>query len=105
MAIRPPDFGRPVPPFDQSRLRQLEELQASEEARRAGRRATAGFDVDQNTAVLLAKLQQAFKVDTNAAVISKALALAKIASEHAGPDNTVTIVGEGKPPVKVSLAE
>jgi hypothetical protein len=65
----------------------------------------ASFDVDEQTVELLAKLQKRFGVDTNAAVIRKALALANIASEHAGPDNTITISGEGQPPMKVALAE
>ena len=65
----------------------------------------ASFDVDERTAELLAKLQKRFGVDTNAAVISRALALANIASDHAGPDNTVTISGEGRGAVKVALAE
>ena len=65
----------------------------------------ASFDVDERTEKLLLKLQKAFGVDTNAAVISRALALANIAGEHAGPDHTVTISGEGKKPVKVALAE
>ena len=64
----------------------------------------ASFDVDKRTAELLAKLQKKFGVDTNAEVISRALALANIASDHAGHDNTVTISGEGKTPVKVTLA-
>jgi hypothetical protein len=39
------------------------------------------------------------------AVIRKALALANVARQHAGSDNTITITSdEGKPPVKVSLA-
>ena len=46
-----------------------------------------------------------FGVKTNAAVIRKALALANVASQHAGSDNTITITSdEGKPPVNVSLA-
>jgi hypothetical protein len=64
----------------------------------------ASFDIDARTATLLLKLQKRFGVDTNAAVISRALALADIASEHAGPDNTVTITGDGQEPVKVRLA-
>ena len=63
----------------------------------------ASFDVDERTEKLLLKLQKRFGVDTNAAVISKALVLADIASEHAGPDNTVTISGDGQEPVKVRL--
>ncbi len=65
----------------------------------------ASFTVDKWTAELLARLQKTFGVDSNAEVIRKALALADIASEQAGADHTVTIAGEGKQPVKVSLAE
>ena len=39
-------------------------------------------------------------------VIRKALVLVPvIVSEHAGPDNAVTISGDGKTSVKVALAE
>lgn len=65
----------------------------------------ASFDVDEHTAELLTRLQKTFGVDSNAAVIRKALALASIASEQAGTDHTVTIAGEGKAPVKVALVE
>ena len=65
----------------------------------------ASFDIDAHTAELLARLQKTFGVDSNAAVIRKAVALASIAGEQAGSDNTVTIAGEGKAPVKVSLAD
>jgi hypothetical protein len=63
------------------------------------------FEIDEHTAKLLARLQKTFGVDTNAAVIRKAVALASIAGEQAGADNTVTIAGAGKAPVKVSLAD
>jgi len=70
--------------------------------------AATTFEVDANTASLLITLQTAFGVETNAAVIRKALALANIAIQQAGPDATVTIAscdpGTGKQPVKVSLA-
>ena len=59
--------------------------------------------MDERTAALLAKLQNTFGVKTNAAVIRKALALANVASQHAGADNTITS-DDGKPAVKVSLA-
>jgi len=65
------------------------------------------FEVDERTAALLARLQKTFGVKTNAAVIRKALALANVASEHAGSDNTITIAPSEdgkKPAVKVSLA-
>ena len=67
--------------------------------------AAASFDVDDATASLLVNLQTAFGVDSPSEVIRKALALANIASHQAGADHTVTIAGEGKDPVKVSLAE
>jgi hypothetical protein len=64
------------------------------------------FDVDDRTAALIAQLRETFGVKTNAAVIRKALALAKVASEHADSDHMIIIApGEGKPAVKVSLAE
>ena len=66
--------------------------------------AVTSFEVDERTAALLADLQKTFGVKTNAAVIRKALALANVASQHAGLDHTITITSEGKPPVKVSLA-
>ncbi len=62
------------------------------------------FEVDERTAELLAQLQKTFGVKTNAAVIRKALALANVAAQHAAPDHTITISGDGQPPVKVSLA-
>jgi hypothetical protein len=65
------------------------------------------FEVDERTAALLADLQKTFGVKTNAAVIRKALALANVASKHAGADNTITIAPSEdgtKPAVKVSLA-
>ena len=67
--------------------------------------AVTSFEVDERTAALLADLQKTFGVRTNAAVIRKALALANVASQQADTDNTITITsGEGKAPVKVSLA-
>jgi hypothetical protein len=67
--------------------------------------AVTSFEVDERTAELLAQLQKTFGVKTNAAVLRKALALANVASQHAGADNTITITSDdGKPPVKVSLA-
>ena len=60
--------------------------------------------MDERTAALLAKLQNTFGVKTNAAVIRKALALANVASQHAGADNNTITSDDGKPAVKVSLA-
>lgn len=64
----------------------------------------SSFAVDGHTASVLTQLQKAFGVTSNAEVIRKALALANVARQHAGPDNTITISSEGgKPPVKVFL--
>jgi hypothetical protein len=65
--------------------------------------AAASFEIDEHTADLLTQLQKTFGVDSNAAVIRKAVALASIAGEQAGSDNIVTISGSGKAPVKVAL--
>jgi hypothetical protein len=66
----------------------------------------ATFDVDSATASNLVHLQKVFGVDNPAAVIRKAVALANVAAQHADTDKTITIAdGEGKDPVKVSLAE
>lgn len=61
------------------------------------------IEVDERTADLLARLQKKFGVKSNVAVIRQSLALANILSQQADADNTVTIVSEGKAPVKVLL--
>jgi hypothetical protein len=68
--------------------------------------AVTSFAVDERTAALIARLRETFGVNTNAAVIRKALALANVASQHANADNTITIAptDDGKPAVKISLA-
>ncbi len=67
--------------------------------------AVTSFDVDERTAQLLGQLQKTFGVKTNAAVIRKAIALANVVSQHAGSDQTVTIISDDdKPPIRVSLA-
>jgi|GEM_PF-1982997 len=67
--------------------------------------AVTSFEVDERTAAFIAQLRQTFGVNTNAAVIRKALALASIASQHADDDHTITIApGGGKSAVKISLA-
>jgi hypothetical protein len=67
--------------------------------------AVTSFEVDERTAALIAQLREAFGVNTNAAVIRKALALANVASKHADSDHTITITpADGKPAVKILLA-
>jgi hypothetical protein len=68
--------------------------------------AVTSFEVDEHTAEVISRLREIFGVKTNAAVIRKALALANVASRYADADRTITIApSEGKPAVKVSLAE
>ncbi len=64
----------------------------------------SGFDVDDHTRDMIAGLRETFGVKTNAAVIRKALALAKVASELADGGKTITVVRAGLPPVVISLA-
>jgi predicted negative regulator of RcsB-dependent stress response len=54
--------------------------------------AQTTFEVDDVTLDALAELKKTFGVRTNAQVIRKALALAKVAAQNAGRDNTLTIV-------------
>jgi hypothetical protein len=63
------------------------------------------FDIDERTVALLGSLRETFGVRTNAAVLRKALALADVARQYAGPDHTITITPpDGQPAVKVALA-
>jgi hypothetical protein len=61
------------------------------------------FEMDERTLAALRELQVVFGVKTNAAVLRKAIALAKITASKASPDHTVTISGGGEP-LTVSLA-
>jgi hypothetical protein len=58
--------------------------------------AQTTFEVDSATLDVLADLKKTFGVKTNAQVIRKALALAKVAAKNSGPDNTLTIISRGE---------
>ena len=60
------------------------------------------FSLDERTLAAVRDLQGVFGVRTNAAVLRKAIALAKITASKAMPDNTVVISGGGEP-ITVSL--
>jgi hypothetical protein len=63
------------------------------------------FALDDYTLNTLRELQAVFGVKTNAAVLRRAIALAKIAATQASEDRTVTISGaEDKKPLTISLA-
>ncbi len=64
-----------------------------------------GFDVDAHTAEVIASLRTAFGVRSNAAVLRKALALARIAAENADEDHTITVLGKNNETLQINLAE
>nr|WP_294505809.1 hypothetical protein [uncultured Rhodopila sp.] len=66
--------------------------------------AQTTFEVDKATLEAIAELKSAFGVKTNAQVIRKALALARVAAQNADEQNTLTIVSPGDGERKVLLA-
>ena len=58
---------------------------------------------DERTTEAIAKLKEAFGVSTNAAVIRKALGLAKLVAEHADENHNVLIGGKDDF-VKINIA-
>jgi hypothetical protein len=66
--------------------------------------AMTGFDFDDRTMKVIESLQESFGVKTNAAVIRRALALARVVAQNADDDHSVVIVGKDDEPVKIRLA-
>lgn len=66
--------------------------------------AQTTFDVDQPTLDAIAELKDRFGVKTNAQVIRKALALARVAAKNADSENTLTIMTPDRKETKVLLA-
>ena len=62
------------------------------------------FVVNDQVLKTLEELKQTFGVTTNAAVVRKALALARVAAQNAGQDHTVTIVDRNNKSHKVMLS-
>ncbi|HEY1562523.1 MAG TPA: hypothetical protein VGF71_16770 [Caulobacteraceae bacterium] len=62
------------------------------------------FQLDEGTAHAIDELKQVFGVNSNTAVIRKAIALARIAARSGdSEDGTVTLVDKGGTPLKVLL--
>jgi len=61
------------------------------------------FIVNKETLELIEELKKEFGVTTNAAVLRKALALARVATKNAGPDRTFTILDKESVRHKVML--
>ena len=59
--------------------------------------------IDEDTAKALEELKQSFGAKTNAAVIRRALALARIAARNADDDDTLTILDREKHEKKIML--
>jgi len=66
--------------------------------------AQTTFEVDKATLDAIAELKDAFGVKTNAQVIRKALALARVAAQNSDDQNTLTIVSPNDGEKKVLLA-
>ena len=66
--------------------------------------AQTSFQLDPGTAGAIEDLKGVFGVTTNTAVIRKAIALARVASRNASPDDhTITLIDAAGDQLKVSL--
>lgn len=52
------------------------------------------FTVNEETLALLEELKEAFGVETNTAVLRRALAIARLAAKNKRDDNTISILGK-----------
>jgi|HubBroStandDraft_1064217.scaffolds.fasta_scaffold00354_18 hypothetical protein len=66
--------------------------------------AQTTFEVDAATLAAISELKQAFGVKTNAHVIRRALALARVAAANADAENSLTIISPEGTQKKVLLA-
>lgn len=62
------------------------------------------FTVNEQTVELIDALKRDFNVNTTADVLRRALALARVATENAGDDNTLTIIDRNNEKQKIMLA-
>ena len=62
------------------------------------------LDVDSETEALLAELKEAFGVNTNAAVIKKALQLSRYMARNADEDHAIVIETKNNEKTKLLLA-
>ena len=66
--------------------------------------AQTTFEVDAATLAAISELKSAFGVSTNAAVIRKALTLARVAARSSDEDNSITIVDPNNVRTKILLS-
>jgi hypothetical protein len=60
------------------------------------KRPQLNFAVTGETLELIEELKKAFGVDTNTAVLKRALAIARLAAGNQRDDHTITIIGKGE---------
>lgn len=63
------------------------------------------FVVDDKTAAAIEQLKQEFGLNSTAAVVRRALALARVATINAADDHTITLLDRENKPLKVLLRE
>ncbi len=63
--------------------------------------AQTSFEVDAATLAAIAELKGKFGAKTNAQVIRKALALARVAAQNADTENALTIISPNKQQKKI----
>jgi hypothetical protein len=60
----------------------------------AAKKPQINFTVDEKTLGLLEELKSAFQVETNTAVLRRALAIARLAAQNQRADHTISIIGK-----------
>ena len=58
------------------------------------KRPQINFTVNEETLTLLEELKDAFGLDTNTAVLRRALAIARLAANNQRADHTISIIGK-----------
>jgi hypothetical protein len=60
----------------------------------SNRKPQINFAVNGETLELLEQLKRAFGVETNTAVLKRALAIARLAADNKRDDNTISLIGK-----------
>jgi hypothetical protein len=60
------------------------------------KKAQINFTVNEETLQLIDKLKDTFGVDSNTAVLRRALAIARVAAVNQRDDHTISLVGKGE---------
>jgi hypothetical protein len=63
------------------------------------------IDMDAKTLETIAELKRKFNVKTNAQVIRRALALARVASRNSGQNDYITLLGQNDEKTTVVLSD